>query len=93
MLDRTIPLSMRAGAVAGTIGPYAALGTGAYMLGKHKGHEKKAMLPNQPPPDPKIQQEWRGRPRKMKDQTSVMGAMDSTNAMLTNAAAESGMGQ
>ncbi len=85
IFDKNIPPAAKAGILAGTIGPYAALGTGAYMLGKHNGHEKKAMLPHQPPPEPKVQQEWRGRPPKMKDQTSVMGAMEHASNMLSPA--------
>lgn len=60
------------------------------VLGRHKKVKqsvgdsmKLAMLPNQPPPDPQIQQEWRGRPKKMKDTTNVAGTMDHTSSMLS----------
>lgn len=46
---------------------------------------KVAMLPNQPPPEPKIQQEWRGRPKKMTDTANVAGTMDHVSTMLSPA--------
>jgi len=51
---------------------------------------KIAMLPIHPPADPEIQQKWRGRPPKMKDSTSVMGAMENTNSMLSPASTTTG---
>lgn len=48
-----------------------------------KRRVKLAMLPNQPPPEPQIQQEWKGRPKKMKDVTNVAGAMEHASSMLT----------
>lgn len=67
------------------------------VLGRHKKVKqsigdsmKLAMLPNQPPPDPQIQQEWRGRPKKMKDVTNVAGTMDHASAMLSPASTTAG---
>ena len=55
--------------------------------------KKLAMLPIQPPADPEIQQKFRGRPPKMKDTTSVMGAMESTSSMLSPASTTAGPAQ
>lgn len=52
--------------------------------------KKVAMMPTQPPADPEIQQKFRGRPPKMKDTTTVMGAMQDTQQMLAPASTTAG---
>jgi len=86
----TLP-GMRAKAIGAAVGS-AGIPIGAYALGRHSGKNKKAMLPNQPPPDPQIQQEWRGRPKKMKDTANVAGAMDHVSTMLAPASTTAGSG-
>ncbi len=66
------------------------VGAGGYALGKHHEKDKKAMTAMQPPEDPQIQQKWRGRPAKMKDTTTVAGAMQDTNSMLAPASTTAG---
>ena len=62
------------------------------VLGRHKKVKqsigdsmKLAMLPSQPQPDPQIQQQWRGRPQRMKDTANVAGAMQEASSMLQSA--------
>lgn len=67
------------------------------VLGRHKKVKqsigdsmKLAMTAMQPPADPQIQQQWRGRPPKMKDTTTVNGAMQDAAKMLAPASTTAG---